>query len=466
MSKSHFISFLLLLVLLFSPIILAKEEISVETNPIQDIITRNEYGQYYLYVTNNKFKTNQISIKYLTDDWRIKAEPELFELKPAERQIIKLSLYPLESAKPGVYAISLILWSETDAKIELEYPVKIVYVAQNQLVATNFDSNIVDPTKKENILSINFRNNHNRDLKNLNIEFTSPAFSYSFPFTIKANEEKTISVLVKAEPVEDGSYPVDISFYKDGILIAKNEASVVVTPFSDFKEETAIEKDFLIRKKTITASNNGNTPIKKQIVDKLTLFQKLFTDIEPQASLSREGNIYTLSWELALKPNETIKIELTTNYRTLASAIVAIIILVILYYVYLSKDIVLKKKILTIRGDKETISNIKILLVVKNRGNALLKEIKVLDKLPMLLAPIEDYGALKPSRIKRGEKGIAMIWEIPSLAPSEEVVISYTVRAKLDIVGQLLLPRASASYLDEKSQTMGVHSNKLTLLPF
>ena len=452
--------------LVVSSIVLAKEGISVETNPIQDIITINEYGQYYLYVMNNKFKTNQISIKYLTDDWRVKAEPELFELKPAEQQIIKLSLYPLESAKPGVHAISFIIWSETDAKIELEYPVKITYVAQNQLIATKFDSGIIDPMKKENVLSIKFRNNHNRNLKNLDIEIISPAFFYNFPLTIKANEEKTVNVLVKAKPVEDGSYPVDISFYKEGILIAKNEVSVTVTPFSDFKEETAIEKAFLIRKKTITASNNGNTPVKKQILAKLTVFQRLFTDIEPQASLSREGNIYIISWEPTLKPNEVYKIVLTTSYRTLASAIVAIIILIILYYVYLSKDLVLKKKILTIKGDKGTISNIKILLVVKNRSSSMLKEIKVLDKLPMLLAPIEDYGALKPSRIKRGEKGIAMIWEIPNLAPSEEVVISYTVRAKLDIVGQLLLPRASASYLSEKGQTAGVQSNKLTLLPF
>ena len=55
-------------------------------------------------------------------------------------------------------------------------------------------------------------------------------------------------------------------------------------------------------------------------------------------------------------------------------------------------------------------------------------------------------GTIKPSRVFRhGAKGTVLIWEIEEVAPGEDRLISYTIKAKLSVVGNFNMPRAKVS---------------------
>ena len=57
-----------------------------------------------------------------------------------------------------------------------------------------------------------------------------------------------------------------------------------------------------------------------------------------------------------------------------------------------------------------------------------------------------ELGTLKPIEVKHTKKGTKVIWSLAELDAHEHRLITYKIKAKLNILGTFSLPRATAEY--------------------
>jgi len=111
------------------------------------------------------------------------------------------------------------------------------------------------------------------------------------------------------------------------------------------------------------------------------------------------------------------------------------------------------------------ISEIKILLHVKNRSNFTIDEIDITDTIPHIGEMDKEIqiGTIKPVSIAKHKRiGTIVKWQIISLEKYEERIITYRIRSKLSILGGLILPAAKLKF-KEKGKDRVVKSSKLKL---
>lgn len=97
---------------------------------------------------------------------------------------------------------------------------------------------------------------------------------------------------------------------------------------------------------------------------------------------------------------------------------------------------------------------------VKNRSLNEVKDVIVRDGVPSFAEVVERFFTLKPT-VKKTTTGTALIWKFDSLKPNEERVLTYTFKPRIDVVGSVRLPLASAMYNTPRHQTKTAYSNRI-----
>ena len=111
------------------------------------------------------------------------------------------------------------------------------------------------------------------------------------------------------------------------------------------------------------------------------------------------------------------------------------------------------------------ISELKLVLNVKNRSKDPLKDIDVIDKVPHITNVEKELfiGTLQPYKVLRHEKkGTILKWKIDDLGVGEERVITYKIKSTLPILGSFSLEAAAAKYHYRKKGRIA-HSNSLSV---
>ena len=104
---------------------------------------------------------------------------------------------------------------------------------------------------------------------------------------------------------------------------------------------------------------------------------------------------------------------------------------------------------------------IKITLEVKNKSKKPVKNIDITDLVPGI-ANVEkglDLGTLGPKEVRHTKKGTKVVWSLAELDAHEHRLITYKVRAKLNIVGTFILPRATVEYSKRGKKRAKAYSN-------
>tara|TARA_Y100000310_G_C20504290_1_gene725620 strand:+ start:19 stop:684 length:666 start_codon:yes stop_codon:yes gene_type:complete len=209
----------------------------------------------------------------------------------------------------------------------------------------------------------------------------------------------------------------------------------------------------------LTATNDGNTINTQEIKYPVSIFSTLFVSGEERVK-SIDGQRY-LVWERTLKPNESTTINFVTNYRVLFYVAVILVIFLIFYYAVKSPISVTKKATTTKSDEEGALSQIKITLEVRNRGTKPLKHVSITDLVPAI-ANVErmlELGTLKPKDIKHAKSGTRVSWELAELDGHEHRLITYKVKAKLNILGTFSLPRAVVQYSKGRGKRGKAYSN-------
>lgn len=477
---------LLLLVILCSISILAVKEsagtFEVEVKPINDKITIYGTAKFSITVKNNLDREDQFKLTFGdVTQWPIYyTEPFTdymsgFSIPAGETYTTHAYFGPDKEIGKGYRNVYITVKSKAaDKKMEFSMPVYMISLSSaEKKYLPNIGINIdfpkeVDP-REEYELRVKLKNYNIKNISNLEIHVESDSINEYKLSSLGPEEDKTINIPIKLDPLHPPA--------KDTLKVKANTGPYVfnakayefeIIDYSSEFDETGETSSVLFKKtKTTTYKNIGNTEKQDTISVVAPIWRSIFTSAYPKTySVVRDEGIRYYSWDIKLKPMEDVKITIVTNYRIILYIILLILIIIVAYYIFRS-PVQINKIAKNVELHKGVISEIKVMLSVRNISNAPLQHIKILDKIPNMANITQDFdiGTVKPSKVMKHEsQGYTVVqWDIDELDPHEDRLITYRMKSKLSIFGNFELPRAKVNYKTKAGKKRVVRSNKLVI---
>jgi len=445
----------------------AMADSTVVHTPINNEITTVEQGTYSIKVTNNEGYVQRYSIYSLQSGqgWNVDPSPlkdKIIELASGQSHTTTIVATPLEDFVPGIYNVHITIQSDHGESYNI--PLKF-YVAPEKPVdylptikATIDMNDKIDPTEPLSI-KLFLENRNPLDLTDLKIKIQStiPEFVKEISVDLPPLEKKTVEFsIVPSKIQQPKDYVLFFVFERNDQTVKIIEKNVeVLALLPEFEVEVKEDKQFLKTFLTLTAKNGGNVRNTQTVKYPSSFLTSLFTASEGRSAVE-EGERF-LTWEVELGPGESLDISLATNYRLLLYSLI-VILMSLGFYFYVQPPVSINKTAATKKmGDSGALSEIKITLELKNHSKKSLKDVQVIDVVPGI-ANVDkglELGTLKPKEIRHTKNGTKVIWSLAELDAHEHRLITYKMKAKLNILGTFSLPRATVEFKRKRRKKTG-----------
>ncbi len=445
----------------------------VKYKVITDSVNVNDTSNpalYSLTITNSGALTERYQLYTISAFWNINPTIVIVPAGEPKTFTLEIALNDKQIYGPQLVPITIKSLSSDDTVVENFY----VYVKPLNYTVLSYVPNVamevntkyeVDPREPISI-EVYMRNRNPLNIKDLRIIVESPLLNKEYLTTLGPLDEKTNQILFTdiSKIQEPGKYPIIVRIVTQNKTIAQVQKEVQVIGYSEVTvEQTKIRGLFSYTEK-IKVHNNGNYEATKLVKVQKNFFEKIFTSTSAKYVPISEDGIGYLSWNIPLKPQESYELTISTNYNIIAIIVIIIIALIILYYIFRS-PVLLFKRARILSSNDDGISEIRVKLHLKNRSGQVIRNIKVIDKYPKIVSLVEDnsLGALKPTKMLSADKVHSLLmWNLESLEPYEERLLSYTVRSRLNIVGNLSLHAAKVRFQSPAGERTHT-SNDVTL---
>lgn len=472
--KSFIIVIVSILFLASIGITSALSDFQVKLTKITPSALPGEKAVYQMALTNlNEEPDTFILNFYKANKWSIETEKLSYlsgiYLQSGETAIFKIYVIPSDVVNYGPHEFNLDVTSKKGGNSQQVSSIVIVKDPSNTvggyIPSINLDVDFpeqVDPRKPFE-LKINLLNKNKLDIPELKITVESKLFNGEKATSLAPLERKTESFTVTYNPLtvpQNDLLMVTVSA-EEGSFSTKKVIKIV--PYSDLKVEETSKKGFLKHTLTKTFFNDGNVINNDEITTPTTLFNQLFTSSMPKADLLVKDNQRYLVWALNIPPQGTEVLVVATNFRPLFIGIILLILGVIAYFVFRSPLVMSKEAVVINKDDKNSgMTHIKVLIHLKNRTNKPLEEVMIMDRVTHI-AQVEkefSHGTLAPDKIlKHEKKGTVIRWSIATLEGYEERILTYKIKSRLAIVGNMRLPYASAKFKTPSGHVIKINSN-------
>ena len=444
------------------------EDFGVEYHAVKDKALVGDDFTFFVTVDNPRNETD--SFRFYSPltffEWIFVMEPNTLFIGPEASKTVNLHFepYDVDELGPGNYAITLNLISNNHSDTFEELVFNVEILSHDQVISSELDLPSTINTAGDNVFRVKLSNNYDFFVDNLTLGLKSEYFDEEISGLNLSNEEIEKEFLVNfGDLIEVGETDIHILIYANDELVIDRVETISISASGDVKEVGTPEKGFLFFKETVEKINDQNAVSFETVTKRLSAFQKLFTSVsEEPTSIVKEDNSYLYTWEFSLEPNEGKVILIETDYRVFVYSILALILIIWLLYLYFKKDLSLTKKIISVQHSQENISTISVLLVLRNKTLGKVKNVKLMDGMVNVVEKPSNFGSVQPLRVMKGEKGTKMLWEIPVVDPGAEIAISYTVKVKAKVIGNLPVPSAVAKYIKNKRRRL-VRSNHVTM---
>jgi len=468
---------LALVILLLSTIITAEEIPKVEVSKVAPL---NEGRQgkpafFEFTIKNNQAFTDIFTIKPdeafiapLSNIFKsVTITPEQVEIGTGKEKTIKVEVNLFDDVKPNKNYITQIDINSVKTP-SLQETVRITV----NLFAADDIFGLKPLLPEDGVLpgigvpiKIEIKNTLSAEFKDIEIEVEIEGKNFKDKVIDTLNfgkqEVKTKDLLFNfGSLVAPGTYNLRIKALEDKAVKGLYEGNFELLPNYNVEEKVEKEFNFLKRKIVVTKKNNGNFPVEENF----QLERSLLTDFFIKSSIERKIINDKNTWVFLIKPNEEFKLIIEKDYRSFFLGLLIFIVLVIVLYYALRKEITIKKSVIKIK-EYQNAMEIKVLVHVKNNLKRDIENLKIVDIVPHLVKPTGEFSTLKPNKIIRGEAGIKLVWELPVLTSKEERIIGYKATTRLNIVGKLALPPAATLY-ESDGKTIKIRSNRLVLSNF
>jgi hypothetical protein len=467
----------ILFVLIFSIYIslIYADPFDVEVIPIKNKIVIDEFATFQINIKNNLDLENEYRI-YTLDfpTWDVRTEPIVnpitLELEPLSEGSVELVVDPLKIKDIGTYAVNVNVRSKlTDKPVSV--PLKVTILSTEPLIGGYVPTVItsvgipkkIDP-REEVPIKIVLNNQNIIDYPDLVIKLESNLIKEIIETKLGPKEKKTLELTANLDPLTPPQEDILV------VAVFKGNRSIInpivrkidIVEYS--KQELAgEEKKFLLTKNYYNfVSNNNNYEGKLKV--ETTSFGTIFSNTYPKAEIIKENGKKYYVWDVKLE-NNRMEVTVTKNFIPLFLAILLLITLVVLYLIFRS-PLLIRKESANIIKREGGISEMTIILHVKNRSQSKLRGIEVTEFIPALVSIGKEaaIGSLQPTKVlKHEKKGNTVVkWTVDNLDASEERVLSYKITSKLSILGSFNLPAAKATF-NYHNKTLTSTSNSLSV---
>jgi len=470
-----YLLFLLILIICVSSV----HAINFELNatPIKNKIAIEEVAKFKLEIKNklDKEQTFRIyTLDYPTWDIYTKPilNPILLDVAPTSKGSIEIIVDPLDTKNIliGSHFVNVKVRSKTTNEA-LGIPLKVLVASKESLIGgytPTIIANVkilqkIDP-REEIPIEIILNNQNIINYSALTIKIESNLIKDTIEDTLGPKEEKTLTSTKNLDPLtqpQKDNFMITV-LSGERVIVDTITVPIEIIEYAT-KEGADVKKKFLKTEKDITFYSNNKAYSEEMIIE-TSFFKSLFSSTKPKAKILEEDNKKYFVWDVKLDENNSMKVSIIENYRILFFAIILAIILVLVYYVYRS-PLTINKEAKNITKREGGIFSFKVVLHVKNRSNKKIENIELREAIPNI-ADIEkdiSIGTLKPTKMLRHEKkGHIIRWDIDKLDIGEERILSYKIKSKLPILGDLTLPIANAKFRYNNKNKVA-HSNRVSV---
>ncbi len=466
--------FALLLSLLIMSFAAADSQITVVA--IDNTIKPSESASFRIEIKNLESQQQRYSIYSLQSGqgWNVDPSPlsdKIVELGVGEKRSVIINAQPLEDFPPGIYNIFVTV--ESDRGERYDQKLKIYLAPEQPLdyrptirAAVDMPEKI-DPREAVSIkLFVENRNPLNlRDLRVI-IESEIPEFSKEVAIDLPPLGQKTVEFSVEPNPFQQPKeYTLFFVFKRDEETVNVVQQKIEILPLvPGFSLDVSEEKKFFKIFTTIKMTNTGNVRNTQEVSIPISAWRALFTAGDGEVRTIDEKR--SLVWGVTLGPNETTTVQFVTNYRLLFYILAILAFFAVFSWAVRSPIVVTKRAVTAKSAEDGGLSEIKISLDVRNRASKPLRDVVIIDHVPAI-ANVQkslELGTLKPVSVTPLKQGTKVIWSLAELDGQEHRIITYKLKAKLQILGSLQLPRATVEYKKKGRKRMGkAYSNVFRL---
>ncbi len=445
-------------------------DFSVTGGIINNEILPNQTAVFIVNITNKADSAERFRFEFPNDFlFTVETNPLRFsgvEIESNSTASTKIFIRP-KNVKPGWYIYRVIIRAENSKNAkQINFPVfvkepgpftpptyKPKVIIKNVRMTNN---GVIDPRNKF-MIEFTFKNKNLLNIRSMRVKLISPqlgSFVKILPLeplgvdTVSFDLDYDDNTLPKKENLTLYWSVENVTFGPELIPV---EIAGYELPFSTL---TIINQSFLVKNITVYFTNKGTLPRVESFKLKVPFLGDSFTLISPpyEKIVEVNGKKYYL-WNIELNPGMSEKITVYTDYRTLFIVIffiISVLIIALFTYFYFRPGVVVNKKAIVQRIEEGGIGEYKIVIYIKNRTSKPVNSIKIVDILPKIakLSDSFEVGTLKPKKILHHKtRGTLLRWEISTLEPGEERIISYRTSLRLAVVGKLVLPAVKVRYL-------------------
>ncbi|MCH8004543.1 MAG: hypothetical protein IH934_08005 [Nanoarchaeota archaeon] len=464
----------ILILIIYSSIAYAAS-FDVDAVPINNRIIIDEFATFQINIKNNLDKKDEYRI-YTLDfpTWDVRtdpiANPITLELEPGEEGSVEVVVDPLKIKDIGTYQVNVNVRSKLTNKFT-SVPLKVSILSTESLIQGYVPTVVtgvtlpkkIDP-REEITIKISLNNQNIIAYPDLVITLESNLIKETINNVLGPKEDKTLELKVSLDPLtkpQEDNLVVSV-FKGDRSIIRPIVRKIEIVEYAG--QELSSERKGILLTKSVYNFVSNNNEYDGLIKVETTLLSSIFSSTNPKAKTLKENGKRYFVWEVELE-NNSMQVTVTKNFLPLFAVILLLIAAVIAYYV-LRSPLVIRKEASNIVKSEGGISEMTVVLHIKNRSKDKLKEIEITEFIPALVSIEKEVsiGSLQPTKILRHEKKKNTIvkWSLDHLDASEERVLSYNIKTKLSILGTFSLPTATASF-KSKNKVLTSTSNRLSV---
>ncbi len=443
----------------------AAADFDVKSTAVKKDIFAGEVAEFTVEITNNFDQDDVISFSTQDSSWVLLTQQ--FSVPSGETKSFAFKLSPTSDVALGIHAISIKIKSARDNDVQFE--LFVVNVRPYDPIFGEYRPSVqfgvtigkeVDPRKKIPV-EIYMRNRNALDIGMAEIVIESDLFNDVIRTSLGPLEELRTEYLYEIDPLQEpGLFSLNVALRVKNATISTASQNYEVMPYALMTMDSE-PKNFLFKsEEVITLENLGNAGSTKTINLQTTWLERIFTSSNPDSIVVKTDQGSSLQWDVYLGSQELKTITVTTNYRLPIIILLIIVILIALYYVMRSPLILSKEAI--IGESEEGSQQLKIRVFIKNRTRKSVASVSVIDKIPGIAELIKkkSVGTLHPDKVSTQGKGTVLKWNLDNLEPFEERIITYEIKSKLKIIGNVSLPSTRTKFMDGNRERT-IYSNKI-----
>jgi uncharacterized repeat protein (TIGR01451 family) len=464
---------LVLMTIFFSTMALAGSDFNV--TPVDNEINVLQKAEFLINITNRWDADQKYSFSSLDLNWNVEPVPlddKVVSIKQGATKTLKFMVTPLKNLTPGIYYVPLYVDGSLGDKKDLALkiylsPIGPAGYAPAVKVTVDMPTKI-NPQEPISVKLI-LENRNKLNLSNVEVKLNSEmeGFQKSTVVDIDPLGRKVVEMTIAPNPHQQPKeYYLEISLLRWGESFKVVDQKVEVVPLVPAFSVTDLQEDnvFLKIYRDFTIENGGNVLNTQKVLYPVSFLEGILT--QGDVKVVKENGQRYLMWELTLNPGETTQKQVATNYRLLLYLFI-ITALVVGFYLYVRSPITIKKTASIVKkDDKGATSEIKVVIEVKNPSSKTVKDVTLTDIIPgyaVFEKNSSDDNAILPQKTTHSKEGTKVHWTLSELDGKDHRVMNYHMKAKLNILGSVRLPRASAEFVRASGRRGKAYSGRFNV---